>query len=107
MIVDENIYRELVDRYGEYFEGGMGAEAIQKLIQNFDIDAEAERCATSICRTARPEEAARAQAPQGRGRVPAVRQLADGHGARRRPGDPAGTVSPWSSSTVAASPPPT
>ena len=42
LIVDENLYRELVDRYGEYFEGSMGAESIQKLIQNFDIDAEAE-----------------------------------------------------------------
>ena len=42
LIVDENLYRELVDRYGEYFEGSMGAEAIQKLIQSFDIDAEAE-----------------------------------------------------------------
>ncbi len=42
LIIDENLYRELVDRYGEYFEGAMGAESIQKLIQNFDIDAEAE-----------------------------------------------------------------
>src|SRR6185369_15503493 len=42
LIVDENLYRELIDRYGEYFEGAMGAESIQKLIQNFDIDAEAE-----------------------------------------------------------------
>lgn len=42
LIVDENLYRELVDRYGEYFTGAMGAESIQKLIENFDIDAEAE-----------------------------------------------------------------
>ena len=42
LIVDENLYRELVDRYGEYFEGAMGAESIQKLIESFDIDAEAE-----------------------------------------------------------------
>ena len=42
LIVDENLYRELVDRYGEYFQGSMGAEAIQKLIENFDIDAEAD-----------------------------------------------------------------
>jgi len=42
LIVDEVLYRELVDRYGEYFQGGMGAEAIKKLIENFDIDAEAE-----------------------------------------------------------------
>ncbi len=42
LIVDENLYRELVDRYGEYFTGAMGAESIQKLIENFDIDAEAD-----------------------------------------------------------------
>src|SRR6202522_4163485 len=42
LIVDENLYREIVDRYGEYFTGAMGAESIQKLIENFDIDAEAE-----------------------------------------------------------------
>ena len=42
LIVDETLYRELVDRYGEYFTGAMGAESIQKLIENFDIDAEAE-----------------------------------------------------------------
>ena len=42
LIVDENLYRELIDRYGEYFNGAMGAESIQKLIETFDIDAEAE-----------------------------------------------------------------
>ena len=42
LIVDELIYRELQDRYGEYFTGAMGAEAIQKLIETFDIHAEAE-----------------------------------------------------------------
>ena len=42
LIVDEVLYRELVDRYGEYFKGAMGAESIKKLIENFDIDAEAE-----------------------------------------------------------------
>lgn len=42
MIIDETIYSELVDRYEDYFTGGMGAEAIQTLIRNFDLDAEAE-----------------------------------------------------------------
>ncbi|MBA0124708.1 DNA-directed RNA polymerase subunit beta' [Haloechinothrix sp. YIM 98757] len=42
MISDETLYRELYDRYGEYFTGGMGAEAIQKLAAEFDVDAEAE-----------------------------------------------------------------
>ncbi len=42
LIVDEVLYREIIDRYGEYFNGAMGAESIKKLIENFDIDAEAE-----------------------------------------------------------------
>ncbi len=42
LVVDELLYRELVDRYGEYFTGAMGAESIQKLMETFDIDAEAE-----------------------------------------------------------------
>ncbi|SDP10573.1 DNA-directed RNA polymerase subunit beta' [Actinopolyspora xinjiangensis] len=42
LISDESLYRELYDRYGEYFTGGMGAEAIEALLANFDIDAEAE-----------------------------------------------------------------
>ncbi|MGV0396162.1 DNA-directed RNA polymerase subunit beta' [Corynebacterium uberis] len=48
MIIDENIYSELVDRYEDYFTGGMGAEAIQTLIRNFDLDAEAESLRETI-----------------------------------------------------------
>src|ERR671917_2090763 len=39
LVVDELLYRELYDRYGDYFSGSMGAEAIQKLVSTFDIDA--------------------------------------------------------------------
>ncbi|MGP6174855.1 DNA-directed RNA polymerase subunit beta' [Corynebacterium sp. A21] len=42
MIIDENLYSELIDRYEDYFTGGMGAGAIQTLIRNFDLDVEAE-----------------------------------------------------------------
>jgi DNA-directed RNA polymerase subunit beta' len=48
LIVDEVLYRELQDRYGEYFEGAMGAESIKKLIENFDIEAEAESLRDTI-----------------------------------------------------------
>ncbi|WP_319445628.1 MULTISPECIES: DNA-directed RNA polymerase subunit beta' [unclassified Mycobacterium] len=48
LIVDELLYREMVDRYGEYFEGAMGAESIKKLIETFDIDAEAESLRDTI-----------------------------------------------------------
>ena len=39
---DELLYRELSRRYGSYFKGSMGAEAIQKRLQDFDLEAEAE-----------------------------------------------------------------
>ncbi|MGL4173147.1 MAG: DNA-directed RNA polymerase subunit beta' [Actinomycetota bacterium] len=37
---DEVLFREMRDRFGLYFEGGMGAAAIQARLQNFDLDAE-------------------------------------------------------------------
>jgi len=39
---DEMLYRELRDRFGLYFEGSMGAAAIQKRLESFDLVAEAE-----------------------------------------------------------------
>ncbi|MGI8692604.1 MAG: DNA-directed RNA polymerase subunit beta' [Geodermatophilaceae bacterium] len=48
LIGDEMLYRELRDRFGEYFEGGMGATALQKLLQNFDLVAEAESLRETI-----------------------------------------------------------
>ena len=38
---DEMLYREMRDRYGRYFTGGMGAAAIKRRLENFDLVAEA------------------------------------------------------------------
>ena len=40
IIEDELLYREMLMRYEEYFEGGMGADAILQLIDRMDLDAE-------------------------------------------------------------------
>jgi len=40
IIEDEQLWRELVDRYSDYFEGGMGADAIKQLIDKIDLDEE-------------------------------------------------------------------
>jgi len=48
LVVDEMLYRELRDRFGEYFTGGMGAEALQRLLEGFDLDAEAESLRETI-----------------------------------------------------------
>ena len=42
LIGDEMLFRELHDRFGEYFTGGMGAEAIKALLSNLDLNAELE-----------------------------------------------------------------
>ena len=39
---NEALYRSMVDKYGMYFEGAMGAEAIKKRLESFDLEAEAE-----------------------------------------------------------------
>jgi DNA-directed RNA polymerase subunit beta' len=36
---DVDLWREMEDRYGDYFEGCMGAEAIKKRLQDFDLEA--------------------------------------------------------------------
>src|SRR5439155_528981 len=40
LVDDEQVWRELVDRYQEYFAGGMGAEAVEDLISRLDMDLE-------------------------------------------------------------------
>src|SRR5690606_31113808 len=37
---EDAIYQEMVDRYGTYFEGFMGAEAIKRRLLDFDLAAE-------------------------------------------------------------------
>ena len=37
---DEMLFREMRDRYGRWFDGGMGAGAIKKLLETFDLEAE-------------------------------------------------------------------
>ncbi|MDQ1697598.1 MAG: DNA-directed polymerase subunit beta, partial [Frankiaceae bacterium] len=78
LVTDERIFRELRDRFakgvkvegeegwrvipgtmGEYFEAGMGAEALKKLLENFDLEAEAESLREQI-RTGKGQKKARA-----------------------------------------------
>ena len=48
IIDDEMLWRELADRYGEYFEGGMGANAIKQLIDRIDFDEEEKKLRDAI-----------------------------------------------------------
>ena len=40
---DEMLYREMRERYGKYFKGGMGAAAIKARLESFDLPAESVR----------------------------------------------------------------
>ena len=56
---DELLYREMRDRFGRYFRGGMGAQAIQERVGSFDLDAEATNL-REIIRTGKGQRKARA-----------------------------------------------
>ncbi|HWF50832.1 MAG TPA: DNA-directed RNA polymerase subunit beta' [Solirubrobacteraceae bacterium] len=65
VINDETTFRELKDRFGspfgfgEYFRGGMGAEAVRDLLQQVDLEAEAEDLQEQV-KTAKGQKQARA-----------------------------------------------
>jgi DNA-directed RNA polymerase subunit beta' len=65
VVNDETTFRELKDRFGspygfgEYFRGGMGAEAVRDLLQQVDLDAEAEDLQDQV-KTAKGQKQARA-----------------------------------------------
>ncbi len=48
LLGDELLYREMKNWFGKYFEGFMGATAIQKRLQDFDIDGEVESLRDTI-----------------------------------------------------------
>jgi DNA-directed RNA polymerase subunit beta' len=65
VINDEQIFREMKDRFGSpygfgvYFRGGMGAEAIRDLLKELDLQAEAESLRQTIA-TSKGQKQARA-----------------------------------------------
>ena len=56
---DELLYRDMRDRFGRYFRGGMGAQAIQDRLASFDLEAEAQNLRETI-RTGKGQKKARA-----------------------------------------------
>jgi DNA-directed RNA polymerase subunit beta' len=56
---DELLYREMRDRFGRYFRGGMGAQAIQERLASFDLEGEAQSL-RDIIRTGKGQRKARA-----------------------------------------------
>ena len=103
IIDDEMLWRELRDKYGDYFEGGTGADAIKQLIDRIDFDEEEIKLREAIepgpSRTRKaavgPAPPEGDQAPQDRRVVQPSRrarppdQRPEGDDPRRRAGDPA------------------
>ena len=44
--------KEIIDRYGDYYSGGMGAENVKDLISRLDLDEEMERLKADLVRAA-------------------------------------------------------
>ena len=84
VIDDEMLWRELRDRYGEYFEGGMGAEAIANLIERLDLDDEEAKLRAQIepAEGVRPLSAQRKQKAIKRLKIVSAFNRRDEHGNR-------------------------
>ena len=43
LIENDTLWREMIDKYDEYFTGGMGAEAVRELVQLVDLKSEMQK----------------------------------------------------------------
>jgi DNA-directed RNA polymerase subunit beta' len=92
IIEDELLWRELHDRFGEYFEGGMGADALKSLIARLDFDEEEQllRAAIDPQDGQRPLSAQRKQKAIKRLKIVTAFNRRDEHG--RRVNDPGAMI---------------
>ena len=88
IIEDELLWRELTDRYGDYFTGGMGADALAQLIDQLDLDEEEVKLREAIDPPAgqKPLSAQRRQKAIKRLKIVSAFNRRDDHG--RRINDP-------------------
>ncbi|MGI9603940.1 MAG: DNA-directed RNA polymerase subunit beta' [Acidimicrobiales bacterium] len=88
IVEDELLWREMADRYGDYFDGGMGADAIARLIDQLDFDEEEEKLRVQIDppEGQRPLSAQRKQKAIKRLKIVAAFNRRDEH--KRRVNDP-------------------
>jgi len=89
IIDDDLLWRELRDRYGDYFEGGTGADAIKQLIDRIDFAEEEIKLREAIDHTSsgrKPLSAQRRQKAIKRLKIVASFNQTDEHG--RRINDP-------------------
>ncbi len=98
VIADEALFRELKERFGspfgwgEYFRGGMGAEAVRDLLEQVEPRGRGRRARAHDQELQGPEAEQGDQAPEGRVRVPELEEPARVDDPRGRAGDPAGAA---------------
>ena len=83
IIDDEVLWRELRDKYGDYFEGGTGADAIKQLIDRINFVEEEQKLRDAIDHTAsgrKPLSAQRRQKAIKRLKIVASFNQTDEHG---------------------------
>ncbi|RLE16379.1 MAG: DNA-directed RNA polymerase subunit beta', partial [Actinobacteria bacterium] len=73
LVESEQLWREIVDRYGEYYTGGMGAEFVKDLITRMDLQAEVEKLRVDLVDPRSQQRRQRAQK-----RLKVVQPFADG-----------------------------
>ena len=84
IIEEDMLWRELEDRWGEYFEGGMGADALAQLIERIDFDDEEVKLRALIdpAEGQKPLSAQRKQKAIKRLKIVAAFNRRDEHGRR-------------------------
>ena len=84
IIEEDMLWRELEDRWGEYFEGGMGADALAQLIERIDFDDEEVKLRAQIdpAEGQKPLSAQRKQKAIKRLKIVAAFNRRDEHGRR-------------------------
>jgi len=92
IIEDELLWRELTINYGDYFEGGMGAETITALIDRIDLDEEEVKLRANVEASdgRKPLSAQRRQKAIKRLKIVSAFNRRDEHG--RRINDPAAMI---------------
>ena len=91
VVNDETVFRELKDRFGspfgwgEYFRGGMGAEAVRDLLEQVDLAGRVRGAGADHQQLQRPETGPRGEAAESRLRLPQLRQQAGLDDPRRVP----------------------
>ena len=82
IIDDEMLWRELKERYGEYFEGGMGADAIKSLLDRIDLDEEEDQAPAT---RSTPQEGQRPLSAQRKQKAIKRLKIVTAFNRRRRP----------------------